>query len=60
MLYLEKLMPTNCIYYNPIEKQFNLLCECVLYNDLVFTGLYHNKLTGKVNRFLIENIDATK
>ena len=68
MRYLENLMPTNLIYYNPIEKQFNLLCECILYNlcivdidkDLAFISLYHNKLTGKVNGFFVENINATK
>lgn len=68
MFYLENLMQTNLIYYNPIEKQFNLLCECILYNvcvvdvdkDLALISLYHNKLTGKVNGFFVENINSTK
>lgn len=68
MEYLEKLMPDNLIYYNSIENQFNLLCSNILYNicivdlelDLAFVSLYQNKLTGKVNGFFIEKINATK
>ena len=68
MEYLENLMPPNLIYFNSIENQFNLLCKNILYNvcivdlelDLAFVALYHNKLTGKVNGFYIEKINATK
>ena len=66
--YLESLIPQNLIYYNPIENQFGLLCKNILYNvcivdlelDLAFVALYQNKLTGKVNGFYIEKINATK
>lgn len=68
MEYLQHLMAPRLIYYNPIQTQFNLLCDNVLYNavlvdlskDLAFIALYHNKLTGKVNGFYLENANSTK
>lgn len=61
-------MSPELIYYNPIQSQFNLLCDNILYNiciidvdqDLAFISLYHNKLTGKVNGFYLEKIYVTK
>ncbi|KAK8836650.1 hypothetical protein M9Y10_037586 [Tritrichomonas musculus] len=68
MEYLHNLMSPELIYYNPIQNQFNLLCDNILYNiciidvdqDLAFISLYHNKLTGKVNGFYLEKINVTK
>ncbi len=72
MKYLENLMnteaETSVIYYNPISTQFNLLCECVLYNvcifdvetRLAFVVLYQNTLTGKANGFYIKDCTTGK
>ncbi len=68
MDYLQSLMDPKLIYYNPIKQQFDLLCECVLYNvcivdvesNLAFVALYNNTLTGKVNGFYVKNCSGGK
>ena len=59
MNYLKEMLPNELIYHNPINNQFNLVCNNIvhsicIYNSKINTALkslFHNSLTGKGNGF---------
>ena len=67
MNYLKELLPNEIIYHNPINNQFNLVCDNIVHNvciynsqyDTALRSLFHNSLTGKTNGFFIKNVNTT-
>ena len=67
MNYLKEMLPNELIYHNPINNQFNPLCNNIvhsicIYNSKINTvliGLFHNSLTGKGNGFFSKNVNTT-
>ena len=67
MNYLKELLPSELIYHNPINNQFNLICNNVVHNICIYNSqfdtalitLFHNSLTGKSNGFFLKNVNTT-
>ena len=67
MNYLKELLPSELIYHNPINNQFNLVCNNIVHNICIFnskfntalTSLFQISLTGKSNEFLLKNVNTT-
>ena len=67
MNYLKELLPSELIYHNSINNQFNLVCNNIVHNiciyDPQFTialiSLFQNSLTVKSNGFFFKNVNTT-
>ena len=67
MNYLKELPPNELIYHNPINNQFNLVCNNIVHNICIYNSqfntalisLFHNSLTGKANGFFLKNVNTT-
>ena len=67
MNYLKKLLPSELIYHNSINNQFNLVCNNIIHNICIYNSkfntalisLFHNSLTGKANGFFLKNVNTT-
>ena len=66
MNYLKELLPSELIYHNPFNNQFNLVCKNIhnicIYNPQFNTALitlFQNSLTGKSNGFFLKNVNTT-
>ena len=67
MNYLKELLPNELIYHNPINNQFNLVCNNIVHNICIYNSqfntalisLFHNSLTGKANGFFLKNVNTT-
>ena len=67
MNYLKELLPNELIYHNPINNQFNLLCNNIVHNICIYNAefntalisLFHNSLTGKANGFFLKSVNTT-
>ena len=67
MNYLKELLPSELIYHNPINNQFNLVCNNILHNICIYNPefntalitLFQNSLSGKSNGFFLKNVNAT-
>ena len=67
MNYLKELLPSELIYHNPINNQFNLVCNNNIHNICTFNPqfntalitLFQNSLTGKSNGFFLKNVNTT-
>ena len=67
MNYLRELLPNELIYHNPINNQFNLVCNNIVHNiciyntnyDTALICLFHNSLTGKANGFFLKGVNTT-
>ena len=67
MNYLKELLPNELIYHNPINNQFNQVCNNFVHNICIYNSqfntalisLFHNSLTGKVNGFFLKNVNTT-
>ena len=59
---LKYLLPIELIYHNPINNQFNLVCNSILHNICIYNSkfntalisLFQNSLTGKSNGFFVK------
>ena len=64
---LKELLPSELIYHNSINNQFNLVCNKIVHNiciynskfDTAITSLIQKSLTGKSNGFFLKNVDTT-
>ena len=67
MNYLKELLPSELIYHNPINNQFNLVCNNIVHNICIYNSqfntalisLFQNSLTGKSNGFFLKNVNTT-
>ena len=67
MNYLKKLLPSEIIYHNSINNQFNLVCNNIIHNICIYNSkfntalisLFQNSLTGKANGFFLKNVTIT-
>ena len=67
MIYLKKLLPSELIYHNSINNQFNLVCNNIVHKICIYNSkyntalisLFQNSLTGKSNGFFLKNVNAT-
>ena len=67
MNYLRELLPNELMYHNPINNQFNLVCNNIVHNiciyntnyDTALICLFHNSLTGKANGFFLKGVNTT-
>ena len=67
MNYLKELLPNELIYHNPINNQFNLVCNNIVHNICIYNAefntalisLFHNSLTGKANGFFLKSVNTT-
>ena len=67
MNYLKELLPSEIIYHNPINNQFNLVCNNIVHNNCIYNSkfntalisLFQNSLTGKSNGFFLKNVTTT-
>ena len=67
MNYLKELLPSQILYHNSYNNQFNLVCKNLvhiicIYNskfDTALKSLFHNSLTGKANGFFLKNVNTT-
>ena len=67
MNYLRELLPNELIYHNPINNQFNLVCNNIVHNICIYNSqfdtalicLFHNSLGGKANGFFLKNVNTT-
>ena len=67
MNYLKELLPSELIYHNSINNQFNLFCNNIVHNICIYNSeintalisLFHNSLTGKANGFFLKNVNTT-
>ena len=67
MNYLKELLPSELIYHNPINNQFNLVCSNIIHNICIYNPqfntalitLFQNSLTGKSNGFFLKNVNTT-
>ena len=68
MNYLKELLPSELIYHNSINNQFNLVCINIVHNICIYNSqfitalitLFQNSLTGKANGFFLKNVTTTK
>ena len=64
MNYLKELLPSELIYHNSINNQFNLVCNNIVHNICIYNSkfntalicFFHNSLTGKSNSFFLKNV----
>ena len=67
MNYLKELLPCELMYQNPINIQFNLVCNNIVHNICIYNSqfntalisLFQNSLTGKSNGFFLKNVNTT-
>ena len=67
MNYLKELLPSELIYHNSINNQFNLVCNNIVHNiciynsqfNIALVSLFQNSLTGKANGFFLKNVNTT-
>ena len=67
MNYLKELSPSELIYHNPINNQFNFVCNNILHNICIYNPefntalitLFQNSLTGNSNGFFLKNVNTT-
>ena len=67
MNYLKELLPSEIIYHNSPNNQFNLVCNNIVHNICIYNSkyntalisLFQNSLTGKSNGFFLKNVNAT-
>ena len=67
MNYLKELLPSELIYHNSINNQFNLVCNNIVHNICIYNSqfntalisLFQNSLTGKSNGFFLKNVTTT-
>ena len=67
MNYLKELLPSELIYHNSINNQFNLVCNSIVHNicinnsqfNTALISLFHNSLTGKSNGFFLKNVNTS-
>ena len=67
MNYLKELLPSELIYHNSINNQFNLVCNNIVHNICIYNSkfntalitLFQNSLTGKSNGFFLKNVNTT-
>ena len=67
MIYLKELLPSELIYHNSINNQFNLVCNNIVHTKCIYNSkyntaliiLFQNSLTGKSNGFFLKNVNAT-
>ena len=67
MNYLKELLPSELIYHNSINNQFNLVCNIIVHNICIYISkfntalisLFQNSLTGKSNGFFLRNVSTT-
>ena len=67
MNYLKELLPSELIYHNSINNQFNLVCNNIIHNICIYNSksnialisLFQNSLTGKSNGFFLKNVNTT-
>ena len=67
MNYLKELLPSELIYHNSINNQFNLVCNNIIHNICIYNPqfntalitLFQNSLTGKSNGFFLKNVNIT-
>ena len=67
MNYLKELLPSELIYHNLINNQFNLVCNNIVHNICIYNSkfntalitLFQNSLTGKSNGFFLKNVNTT-
>ena len=67
MNYLKELLPSELIYHNSINNQFNLVYNNILYNNCIYNSkfntarisLFQISLTGKSNGFFLKNANTT-
>ena len=67
MKYLKELLPNELIYHNPINSQFNLVCNNIVHNICIYNSkfntalisLFQNSLTGKSNGFFLKSVNTT-
>ena len=67
MNYLKDLLPIELIYHNPINNQFNLVCNSIVHNICIYNSksntalisLFQNSLTGESNGFFLKNVNTT-
>ena len=68
MNYLKQLLPNELIYHNPINNQFNLVCDIIvknigIYNSKFKTALirfFQKSLIGKANGLILKIVKITK
>ena len=68
MDYSKELLPSELFYHNPINNQFNLVCNNIVHNICIYNSqinislirLFQNSLTGKSNGFFLKNVTTTK
>ena len=66
MNYLKELLPSELIYQNPINNQFNLVCNNIIHNickynpqfNTALINLFQTSLTGKSNGFFLKNVNT--
>ena len=67
MNYRKELLPCELNYHNPINNQFNLVCNNIIHNICIYNpqfntpliSLFQNSLTGKANGFFLKNVNTT-
>ena len=67
MNYLKELLPSELIYHNSINNQFNLVCNNIVHNICIYISqfntalksLFQNSLTGKSDGFFLKNVTTT-
>ena len=67
MNYLKELLPSELIYHNSFNNQFNLVCNNIVHNicinnpqfNTALISLFQNSLTGKSNGFFLKNVNTT-
>ena len=67
MNYLKELIPSELVYHNSINNQFNLVCNNIIHNNCIYNpqfntaliSLFQNSLTGKSNGFFLKNVNTT-
>ena len=67
MNYLKELLPSELIYHNSINNQFNLVCHNIIHNICIYNSqfktalicLIQNSLTGKSNGFFLKHVNTT-
>ena len=67
MYYLKELLPSELIYHNSINNQFNLVCNNIIHNICIYNSkpnialisLFQNSLTGKSNGFFLKKVKTT-
>ena len=65
--YLKELLPSEIIYHNSINNQFNLVYNNIVHNICIYNSkfntalisLFQISLTGKSNGFFLKNVNKT-